>query len=60
VIVKKTGRSPTEALAEFTSSNPQKRLVTPDEVSSAVLWLCSQHSGAITGQAISVSGGEVM
>ena len=60
IIVNKTGRTQAAALAEFTNSNPQKRLVTPNEVASAVLWLCSEYSNAITGQAISVSGGEVM
>jgi len=56
----KTGRSEAEALAEFTSVNPQARLVLPEEVANAVLWLCAEESSSITGQAISVSGGEVM
>ena len=34
------------------------RLVQPDEVAEAVLYLC--RSPAMTGQALSVSGGEVM
>jgi NAD(P)-dependent dehydrogenase (short-subunit alcohol dehydrogenase family) len=33
-------------------------LITPQEVADAVLWLCSPASASITGQAISVSGGE--
>jgi NAD(P)-dependent dehydrogenase (short-subunit alcohol dehydrogenase family) len=59
-IVEKTGRSEEEALLQFTSTNPQGRLIQPEEVAQAVLWLCSEHSRSITGQAISVSGGEVM
>lgn len=59
-IMSKTGRSEEEALRQFTDSNPQGRLVQPEEVAATVLWLCSEHSTAITGQAISVSGGEVM
>ncbi len=59
-VVAKTGRSEAQARAEFTKSNPQGRLVQPDEVAQAVRWLCAPGSGAITGQAISVSGGEVM
>lgn len=59
-IVAKTGRSESEALAQFTGSNPQGRLVQPAEVAAAVLWLCQENSGSVTGQAISVSGGEVM
>src|SRR5262245_51354315 len=59
-IVAKTGRSETQALAALTAANPQQRLVRPDEVANAVLWLCLPGSEAVTGQAISVSGGEVM
>jgi NAD(P)-dependent dehydrogenase (short-subunit alcohol dehydrogenase family) len=53
-----TGRSAEEAAAELTRFNPQGRLVQPHEVADAVLWLCQPGSAAITGQAISVSGGE--
>jgi len=56
----KTGRSIEEARAELTRFNPQGRLVMPDEVAQAVLWLCLPESGSITGQAIAVAGGEVM
>jgi len=59
-IMQKTGRSKEEALLTFTSTNPQGRLVLPAEVAASVLWLCANSSAAITGQAISVSGGEVM
>jgi NAD(P)-dependent dehydrogenase (short-subunit alcohol dehydrogenase family) len=55
----KTGRSADEAKAELTRNNPQGRLVTPEEVAQTVLWLCSSAASAITGQAISVSGGEI-
>ncbi|MEZ5605632.1 MAG: SDR family oxidoreductase [Burkholderiaceae bacterium] len=59
-IVAKTGRSEDEARAQLAAGNPQKRLVQPAEVADAVLWLCQTDSGSVTGQAISVSGGEVM
>jgi NAD(P)-dependent dehydrogenase (short-subunit alcohol dehydrogenase family) len=59
-IMQKTGRSEDEALLTFTASNPQGRLVKPAEVAASVLWLCADSSAAVTGQAISVSGGEVM
>ena len=58
-IMKKTGRSREQAVAELAGHNPQGRLVTPQEVADAVLWLCGEGAGAITGQAIAVAGGEV-
>ncbi len=59
-IVAKTGRDASTARAELANGNPQARLVTPEQVANAVLWLVSPGSEAINGQAISVSGGEVM
>ncbi|KQP49201.1 SDR family NAD(P)-dependent oxidoreductase [Pseudorhodoferax sp. Leaf274] len=59
-VVAKTGRTPDAALAEFVKSNPQGRLVDPAEVADAVAWLCGRGAGAVTGQSLSVSGGEVM
>ncbi|MCO5097776.1 MAG: SDR family oxidoreductase [Rhodocyclaceae bacterium] len=56
----KTGRSAAEAEAELVKHNPQGRLVQPLEVANAVLWLCQPGSEAVTGQAISVCGGETM
>ena len=59
-IMAKTGKSEAEARAALTSHNPQGRTVLPEEVANAVLWLCLPGSEAITGQPISVAGGEVM
>jgi 3-hydroxybutyrate dehydrogenase len=59
IIMKKTGRSHEQAVAELAKHNPQGRLITPAEVADAVLWLCGEGAGAITGQAIAVAGGEV-
>ncbi len=60
LIVKKTGRSEEEAMRQFTRSNPQGRLIQPEEVAATVLWLCGTQARSITGQAIAISGGEVM
>jgi len=57
-IVEKTGRSPEEARASLEATNPMHRLVPPEDVARAVLWLCGEGSDMVTGQAISVSGGE--
>lgn len=58
-IMQKTGKSRDEAVAALTAANPQKRFVLPEEVAASVLYLCGPHSGSITGQALSVSGGEI-
>jgi NAD(P)-dependent dehydrogenase (short-subunit alcohol dehydrogenase family) len=58
-IVGKTGRTADEARRALARSNPQGRLIDPDEVAATVLWLCSPLAQSITGQALSVSGGEV-
>jgi NAD(P)-dependent dehydrogenase (short-subunit alcohol dehydrogenase family) len=57
-IVAATKRSEAEARSALAANNPQARFITPDEVAAAVVWLCAGDSAAITGQAISVSGGE--
>ncbi len=59
-VVAKTGRSEADAMAEFAKGNPQQRIVQPQEVADTVRWLCGSGAAAITGQAISVSCGEVM
>ncbi|MGQ3128420.1 SDR family NAD(P)-dependent oxidoreductase, partial [Variovorax sp.] len=58
-VVGKTGRSEADALAEFSSVNPQRRIVQPSEVADAVRWLCGEGAASVNGQSISVSGGEV-
>jgi NAD(P)-dependent dehydrogenase (short-subunit alcohol dehydrogenase family) len=58
-IMRKTGRSREQALAELAKHNPQGRLVRPAEVADTVLWLCGDGASAITGQAIAVAGGEI-
>jgi NAD(P)-dependent dehydrogenase (short-subunit alcohol dehydrogenase family) len=59
-IVAKTGKSEAEARAALVARNPQARMVQPEEVAGAVLWLCLPASSSVTGQAIAVAGGEVM
>jgi NAD(P)-dependent dehydrogenase (short-subunit alcohol dehydrogenase family) len=59
-IVRKTGRSEAEALETLVATNPQRRLITPEEVAHTVLWICGPGAESITGQSIVVAGGEVM
>ncbi len=57
-IMAKTGRSRIEAEAILKASNPQGRFIQPEEIAHAVVWLCSAEAESVTGQAISISGGE--
>jgi NAD(P)-dependent dehydrogenase (short-subunit alcohol dehydrogenase family) len=57
-IVAKTGRNAEQARAELARGNPQGRFVTPEEVASAVLFLCAPGAAGVNGQALAVDGGE--
>jgi len=57
-IIEKTGRSAEQARSSLASANPQGRFIQPQEVAAAVLWLCGDAAQSITGQTISISGGE--
>ena len=56
-IVKKTGRSRDEATAEIVKTNPMGRMVTPEEVAAAAVWLASDGAASVNGQAIPIDGG---
>ena len=57
-IIEKTGRSAEQARSSLASTNPQGRFIQPQEIAAAVLWLCGDAAASITGQTISISGGE--
>lgn len=46
--------------AEYTEKNPSRRLGTPQDIASAVLFLASLEADFITGENINVSGGIVL
>ncbi|MFK7752516.1 MAG: SDR family NAD(P)-dependent oxidoreductase [Sedimentitalea sp.] len=58
-ITAKTGQTSQQARAVLKKMSPQNRLIDPHEVTASALWLCGPGSDGITGQAISISGGEV-
>ena len=58
-ISKASNRSAEDALATFTATNPQGRLVRPEEVAAAVLWLASEEGAAVNGITLPIAGGEV-
>ena len=57
-VASKTGKSREDALAAMIKDNPQGRLIAPEEVAAAVLYLCGPGSDAVTGQSLLVNGGE--
>ncbi len=58
-VSKKTGRSHDEIVAQYVKDMPIARLVRPDEVAAAVLYLCSTEAAAVTGATLTVAGGEI-
>ena len=57
-VAAKTGKSREDALAAMIKDNPQGRLIAPEEVAAAVLYLCGPGSDAVTGQSLMINGGE--
>jgi len=45
------------SVAEFAAQQPIERLLTPDEVAAACVWLASEEAGGITGAMLPVDGG---
>jgi NAD(P)-dependent dehydrogenase (short-subunit alcohol dehydrogenase family) len=58
-LVQNLRKTPDEAMGMLTRTIPQGRLITPEEVASAVAWLCSEGASGVTGVALPVAGGEV-
>jgi 3-hydroxybutyrate dehydrogenase len=57
-IADRTAVSVDDAMAHLVADNPMGRLIRPDEVAAAALYLCGPLAGATTGQSIIVNGGE--
>ncbi|MGH2875525.1 MAG: SDR family NAD(P)-dependent oxidoreductase [Solirubrobacteraceae bacterium] len=56
-IVKRTGRSEGEAEAALTGMSRLGRLLEPEEVADAIVYLASPAAAAINGQALVIDGG---
>jgi len=56
-IVEKTGRTDEEAHAAVLSSSAQGRLVEPEEVAHAVLFLCGEEARSVNGEVLVIDGG---
>jgi NAD(P)-dependent dehydrogenase (short-subunit alcohol dehydrogenase family)/enamine deaminase RidA (YjgF/YER057c/UK114 family) len=59
-IVAKTGRSRGEALAAALASAGQSRLISADEVATAIVALCADGAGAPNGEAVVLDGKDGM
>jgi NAD(P)-dependent dehydrogenase (short-subunit alcohol dehydrogenase family) len=57
-IAAKAGISLGDAKARFANDNPMGRLIQPEEVAAAVLFLCQQEAASINGQSLLINGGE--
>jgi 3-hydroxybutyrate dehydrogenase len=51
------GRTLEDAMAEIAASNPQQRIIQPDEVAALAAFLCREEAKGITMENIQISGG---
>jgi NAD(P)-dependent dehydrogenase (short-subunit alcohol dehydrogenase family) len=58
-IVETTGRTEAESEAALARQSPLGRLLEPDEVADAIVFLASDAAAAISGQALVVDGGGI-
>ncbi|MCE8008875.1 SDR family oxidoreductase [Aestuariivita sp.] len=58
-IANRAGVSEDKALSMMINANRHQRLIAPEEVASAVMWLCRPGSESINGQTIEIAGGQV-
>jgi NAD(P)-dependent dehydrogenase (short-subunit alcohol dehydrogenase family) len=58
-IAGRTGRSPEETRSALASTSPLGRLITPEEVASAVAYLASPGAAPVNGQTIVLDGGRI-
>lgn len=54
------GRTPEEQLAEYAAASPLRRLVDPDDVAAAVVFLAGDDARSTTGEDLNVSAGITM
>jgi len=55
----RAGISADEAHDMMVTLNRHKRLISPEEVAAAAMWLCHPLSGSTNGQEIQIAGGQV-
>jgi NAD(P)-dependent dehydrogenase (short-subunit alcohol dehydrogenase family) len=55
----RSGRDVAALRVELAAMNPQRRLLSPEEVAAMVLFLCGDAAAGINGAALPLSGGEI-
>ena len=58
-ISKRAGVSEQDARDIMINMNRHKRLIAPQEIAAAALWLCRPGSESVNGQAIEIAGGQM-
>lgn len=58
-IVEATGRSAQDSVSALAAGSPLGRLLDPQEVADAVVWLCSDAARSINGQTVVLDGGGI-
>ncbi|WP_375228121.1 SDR family NAD(P)-dependent oxidoreductase [Roseobacter sp. S98] len=58
-IAERAGVSEDKALSMMVSANRHGRLIAPEEVAKAALWLVSPGSESVNGQTIEIAGGQI-
>ena len=58
-VVRDMDRTEEQAREMIARAVPRGTLIRPEEVASAVAWLCSPGATGISGQAITIAGGEI-
>jgi NAD(P)-dependent dehydrogenase (short-subunit alcohol dehydrogenase family) len=58
-VVAALGKSEAEARAMIVGTVPRGALIRPEEVASAVAWLCRPEAAAVSGVALPIAGGEM-
>jgi NAD(P)-dependent dehydrogenase (short-subunit alcohol dehydrogenase family) len=58
-VAAKTGRAQADVLAEYERDTLIGRLIQPEEVAAAVVYLCSPEAAAVTGTTLAITGGEM-
>ncbi|KUP93799.1 SDR family NAD(P)-dependent oxidoreductase [Tritonibacter horizontis] len=57
-IADRAGIDQDAALQMMVKSNRHKRLIAPEEIAAAALWLCGPESQSVSGQTIEIAGGQ--